>query len=103
MNPTLLRALAALVPVAFIVIVSVAAFLRSRNVPAFVQLAGATCLLLVVLTHICEGLRWFERMQWGERHGAGHYLDLTGAVLGVILFPVGYLLRLRRGDASRTS
>jgi hypothetical protein len=103
MNPTLLRALAALVPVTFMLIVSVTAFLRSRNVPAFVQLAGATCLLLVVLAHICEGLGWFGWMQWGGRRSVGHYLDLTGAVLGVILFPLGYLLRLRREGAGRTS
>ena len=101
MNPTLLRGVIALVPVGFVLIVSVAAVVRSRTVPAFVQLAGAACLLLVVLTHICEGLRWFGRMQWGEGHSVGHYVDLTAAVLGIILFPAGYLLTLRRGGTGR--
>jgi len=28
----------------------------------------------------------------GSEHSVGHYLDLGGAVLGLTLFPIGYLL-----------
>src|SRR5437016_14275757 len=31
-------------------------------------------------------------MQWGSNHSVGHYLDLGSAVLGLTLFPIGYLL-----------
>jgi hypothetical protein len=30
-------------------------------------------------------------MHWGREHSVGHYLDLTSAVLGLTLFPLGYL------------
>ncbi len=47
---------------------------------------------MVVLAHLCEALHLFPGMQWGSGHSAGHYLDLGSAVLGLILFPIGYLL-----------
>ncbi len=54
----------------------------------------STCLVIVVLTHICEALGLFPWMGWGAEHSAGHYLDLSSAVLGLTLFPAGYLIRL---------
>jgi hypothetical protein len=48
--------------------------------------------MLVVLAHICESLHFFPAMHWGEEHGIGHYIDLASAVLGLTLFPIGYLL-----------
>jgi len=33
-------------------------------------------------------------MHWGAEHSAGHYLDLSSAVLGLTLFPAVYLIRL---------
>jgi hypothetical protein len=47
---------------------------------------------MVVLTHLCEALHVFPRTQWGSQHSAGYYLDLWSAVLGLTLFPIGYLL-----------
>jgi hypothetical protein len=82
--------------VGLLLIVSVAAFARTRDLPDALQLIGAASLLVVVLAHVCEGLHWFPSMQWGEPHSMGHYLDLAGAGLGMTLFPLGYLLRLRR-------
>jgi hypothetical protein len=32
-------------------------------------------------------------MQWGSPHSVGHYLNLSSAVLGVVLFLLGYLLQ----------
>jgi hypothetical protein len=52
-------------------------------------------LLIVVLTHVAEGLHLFTFMRWGDPHSVGHYLDLSSAILGVSLFPAGLLLRAR--------
>jgi len=35
-------------------------------------------------------------MGWGLEHSVGHDLDLSGAVLGLTLFPLGYALERRR-------
>ena len=64
---------------------------RSRN--------RAWYLLAVVLTHVCEALNLFPSMQWGDDHSIGHYLDLTSAILGFTMFPVGYLLHAFRNSA----
>ena len=58
---------------------------------------GAGCLVVVVLTHLREALHLLPWMHWGLEHSAGHYLDLGSAVLGLTLFPIGYLLRLQSG------
>ncbi len=50
--------------------------------------------MVVVLTHVSEALHLFPWMQWGLEHSVGHYLDLSGAVLGLTLFPIGYLLHV---------
>jgi len=47
---------------------------------------------MVVLTHVSEALRLFHWMDWGLEDSVGHYLDFGSAVLGLTLFPVGYLL-----------
>lgn len=59
---------------------------------AFMQLFGAGCLTIVVLTHICEAIHLFPSMNWGLENSAGHYIDLAGAIGGLTLFPVGYVL-----------
>jgi hypothetical protein len=91
-NVTLLKALVALVPAATLFVGSVFLFLRQRNLGSFLQMLGAACLMLVVLTHLCEALQLFPWMQWGSERSVGHYLDLWSAVLGLTLFPIGYLL-----------
>jgi hypothetical protein len=67
-------------------------FFRGRTVWSFLQLLGAGCLVVVVLTHFCEARHLFPRMGWGDKHSIGHYLDFGSALLGLTLFPVGYLL-----------
>ena len=67
-------------------------FLREKILGSFLQLLGVGCLVVVVLAHIAEALHLFPWMHWGEAHGVGHYLDLGSAVLGLTLFPMGYLL-----------
>lgn len=92
MNVILLKALAALVLVCLLLSRSLASFFRQKSAGSVLQLLGAGCLIVVVLTHICEALRLFPWMHWGLEHSAGHYLDFWSAVLGLILFPTGYLL-----------
>jgi hypothetical protein len=93
MNVTLLKALIALLPACMLFSSSLVLFARRRTVWSLLQVLGAGCLVVVVLTHICEALQLLPWMHWGLAHGPGHYLDFCSAVLGVFLFPVGYLLQ----------
>ena len=93
-NITLLTALTAFVPAVFLCFGSALLFSRERTVFSFLQLLGAACLILVVLTHVCEALGLLPWMHWGDKHSVGHYLDFGSAVLGLTLFPLGYLLHV---------
>jgi len=64
---------------------------RRRTVSAFLQLLGSGFLMAVVVAHVAEALHLFPSMQWGLPQSIGHYVDLWSAVLGLTLFPVGYL------------
>ena len=78
---------------------AVVLFLREKSGSSLIQLVGAGCLLVVVAAHVSEALQLFPWMQWGLPHSLGHYVDLWSAVVGLTLFPVGYLshaLTLRR-------
>ena len=91
MSVTLLKALVALVPASMLLFGSLVLFFRRKTVSSSLQLLGAGCLVVVVLTHICEALHLFPSMDWGLEHSLGHYLNLWSAVLGITLFPLGYL------------
>jgi hypothetical protein len=93
-NATLQIALLALVPVCMLFAGSAILFVRVKTVGSFLQLLGAGCLVLVVLTHFSEALHLFSRMNWGRPHSIGHYLDFWSAILGLALFSVGYLLHV---------
>jgi len=92
MNATLLKALLALVPACMLFTGSVVFFFTRKTVGSCLQIIGAGCLVGVVLIHIFEALRLFAWMHWGLEDSVGHYLDLWSAVIGLTLFPVGYLL-----------
>jgi succinate dehydrogenase/fumarate reductase cytochrome b subunit len=96
MNVTLLKALVALVPACLLAFASAVLFSRRKTSCSLLQLLGAGCLVVVVLTHVCEGLRIFPWMRWGAEHSAGHYLDLSSAVLGLTLLAIGSLLSALR-------
>ena len=88
----LVRALIALVPTGMLFLGSAVLFFRQKTVYSLLQIVGAGCLVLVVLTHVAEALNLLPWMQWGLRASPGHYLDLAAATFGVVLFPLGYLL-----------
>ena len=92
MSTTLVRALVVLAPTLILLAGSVALYGGHKTVPSLMQLVGAGCLVLVVLTHICEALNLLPFMRWGAEGSLGHYIDLSSAVLGITLFPVGYFL-----------
>src|ERR687885_646990 len=94
MNLTLLKVLLALVPVCLLFSWSLVLFLRGKTAWHFLQLLGAGCLVVVVLTHVAEALDLVPWMDWGLPNSIGHYLDFWSAVLGLILFAVGYVCQV---------
>ena len=96
-----MKALAALVPVSLLLVYSVAVFVTRKTVSATLQMVGATCLVVVVLAHVAEALHLFPAMRWGEPDSVGHYTDLSSAVLGVTLTPLGYIRRRREWPPDR--
>lgn len=93
MDAALLKVLLASLPAGLLLCGSLISLSRERTLAASLQSVGALCLGVVVVAHLCEALRWFSSMHWGEEHSPGHYLDLAGAILGFTLFPAGYLLQ----------
>jgi hypothetical protein len=59
MNIALLKALLAMVPISVLTFGSGILFRRGRTLGSFLQLVGAGCLVIVVLTHLCEALHLF--------------------------------------------
>lgn len=92
MNPLLFKTLIPLLPALVLLCGAIVLWHREKTVLAFMQLFGAGCLTIVVLTHICEAIHLFSIMNWGLENSAGHYIDLAGAIGGLTLFPVGYVL-----------
>jgi hypothetical protein len=65
MNITLLKALVTLIPTSLLLFASVVLFLRGKTVSSLLQLLGAGCLVMVVLTHLSEALQLFPWMHLG--------------------------------------
>jgi hypothetical protein len=80
------------IPAGAILLGSVVLVAKTKAVSAFLQMLGAAGLITVVLAHIAEAFGLLPWMQWGLEQSAGHYLDLCAAVVGLTLFPAGYLL-----------
>jgi hypothetical protein len=85
--------LVALAPASLLLAGSAIVFFRERHTASFLQLFGAGCLALVVLAHICEALRLFSCNGLGGAAEPGALFENLGsAVIGITLFPLGYLL-----------
>ena len=90
------------IPVFALLCGSVLSFAKEKSIWSFLQVVGAGCLVIVVLTHICEALGLFAWMHWGLKSSAGHYLDFWSAALGLTLFSGGYLFHsLKHWHAQR--
>lgn len=85
-------ALVAALPTGMLFFGSALWFSRTRTAAFLLQLVGSGALLIVVLSHLCEAFGFFSWMGWGLEHSAGHYLNLSSAIVGVMLFPAGFLL-----------
>jgi hypothetical protein len=96
MDGAVIKALLALVPTSILFAGSIVLFSRGKNVSSMLQLAGASCLLIVVATHLFQALHVFPWMSWGREDSIGHYLDFWSAIAGLTLFPLGYLLHVLR-------
>ncbi len=79
MNAALLKGLVALVPACMLFSGSVVLFFRGKTVCSLLQLLGAGCLVVVVLTHFCEALHLFPWMHWGSSR-ALVILSISGAL-----------------------
>jgi len=88
----LIRVLIAMVPASMLLCGAFFLFRGRKTLPSLLQLFGAACLEVVALAHVAEALPLLPWMDWGLERSAGHYLDLGSAVLGLTLFPVGYLI-----------
>src|SRR5262245_37242642 len=95
------RVLVMAVPVAALLAGSVILFLKRRELSSFLQLIGASFLVIVVLAHFCEALHLLPSMGWGLDGTPGHYLDAGSFVLGLTLFPLGYLLHALNWEPQR--
>ena len=96
MNITLVKALIVLIPAVLLAARSAFIVRRGQAVVGLLQLCGAMSLMVVALTHIAEAVHLFPVMRWGEAHSAGHYLDLSSALLAMTLLAVGCLLDVAR-------
>ena len=106
MNDAAPKAFVALIPLCALFTGSVIIWLRRKRMSSFLQVLGATGLVVVILTHVFEGLRLFPRMHWGSQHSVGHYLDLLCAILGFTLFSLGYLfhaVEMRREEEMKNT
>jgi hypothetical protein len=92
MNMILVKALAAFVPVCVLLAGSVVLLFRAKTAWCVLQVVGAGGSVVVILAHLCEALHLLPWMGWGLENSPGHLVDLSGAILGVTLFPVGYFL-----------
>ena len=72
--------------------------LRLHHCVRFLQVAGAVCFLVMVLTHVAEALQLLPGMGWGLPNSPGHYLGLFSAIAGLVLFLAAYLLGRRISD-----
>ncbi len=92
MNQALVRSIVILVPTMVLMVAAALVFSQQRTIATLLQIVGALCLLLVATFHLFEALELFPAMGWGRADSPGHFVDLASAILGVGVFPVGYLL-----------
>jgi hypothetical protein len=85
------------IPVCGLLLGAILLYTKRKTASSLFQLFGATGLLLVVLTHVAEAAGMFPAMGWGRPHSVGHFIDQGSAIIGLTLFPLGYLIHALRG------
>ncbi len=96
MTTALVKALAALAPIVFLLAGAVLLTMRQRSLPVLLQLVGVLGLVVVGLSHLFEALLLLPVMGFGLQASFGHYVDLAGAIVGTTFFPAGYFLYARQ-------
>ena len=96
MNATLVVALIIGVPILLLLILAGRQFIRTPTLSGVFLVLGAASLLVMVLTHVAEGLHIFPFMGWGQRRSPGHYLDLGSVYVGVAFLVAASLCPLLR-------
>jgi hypothetical protein len=96
MNATLVVALIISVPILLLFILAGRRLLHTRTLSDVLLVVGAGSLLLMVLTHIAEGLHILPFMGWGQRRSLGHYLDLGSVYVGIAFLVAASLCPLLR-------
>lgn len=89
---TLFKALLLLLPAMALFLRSIKLFSQSKRADFLLELLGAGFLVLVVAAHLAEETHSLAGMGWGLPNTTGHYLDLSSAVLGVVLLSLGLFL-----------
>jgi len=56
---------------------------------------GTGCFGLMALTHVFEGFSILPAFGWGQPRSVGHFIDLSAALLGIVLFIASLGLRRR--------
>ena len=74
---------------------SVVLLTREKTAGALLQLLGAGFLIVMFLSHVAEALQLAPWMGWGLANSVGHWLDLSSAIAGLTLLPLGYFVRRR--------
>ena len=95
MNPTVAKAIVALVLMGTLCFFTARAVLRTRAAGSLLELIGAAALAMLGLTHLLEGLHILPWMRWGIEGGPGHYLNLASLATGLLLLPTGFVLTRR--------
>jgi hypothetical protein len=83
MNIALTVALVIGAPILLLFILAGRRFLQAPTASSALTVLGAGSLSVMVLIHIAEALNLFPAMGWGQRHGAGHYLDVVSVYAGI--------------------
>lgn len=85
-------AVAIIAPIVSALFVSaIVSLAKERTIWRLLQLFGAICLIVVVLTHIAETFSMAPEMGWGLPNSVGRYLDFASALLGYTLLPLSLL------------
>ena len=93
---TLLVAFVIGVPILLLFVLAGRRFVHAPTLSGGFLVLGAASLVVMVLTHVAEGLHLFSFMGWGQRHSPGHYLDLGSVYLGIAFLVAACLCPLLR-------